>query len=236
MAFGLSHVVEDSERQRSIPVEIYEPQRVCSTDNQCPVAIINPGYRVTHTGYVFLADVLNELGFLVVAVRHELSGDPVLSREGNLYQTRRENWVRGAKNLRVVIQDLGSRLPGADFRQVTLIGHSNGGDIASWYVKEKGDGVITLITLDHRRVPLPRAKDIAVLSIRADDFVADKGVLPDQSEQQQYGDCVVKIPDSRHNDMSDDGPEWLHQKVRDVLRSYLQKNARCDMLKSIVTG
>jgi len=70
-----------------------------------------------------------------------------------------------------------------------------------------------------------------VLSIRASDFPADKGVLPTVSEQQKFGSCVVTIPKARHNDMEDDGPEWLKTKINALIVGFLEEYS-CDQLAS----
>ena len=102
---------------------------------------------------VFLTKVLNELGYLVVAVGHELPGDPPLSVTGNLFETRSENWTRGAATLNFLQHQLASRYPSYDFEALLLVGHSNGGDISAWLANQTQPYVNTLITLDHRRVP-----------------------------------------------------------------------------------
>ena len=96
-----AEVIYDESRQRSIPVEITFPAEKgeCSTTEKCPVAFLSAGYGVPHSKYTFLASELNRLGYLVVAIGHELPSDPVLSVAGNLYETRSENWRRGAQTL-----------------------------------------------------------------------------------------------------------------------------------------
>lgn len=215
--------VYDPSRDRKIPLEISYPLDAtgCTVGTPCPVAFVSAGYGVPHTAYSFLVSQLNRLGYLVVAVGHELPGDPPLSVKGDLYQTRSENWRRGANTLVFLQQTLKPRYPSYDFNALLLVGHSNGGDISAWLVNEGKAYVKAIITLDHRRVPLPRKKDIGVLSIRASDFPADKGVLPSEQEQQQYGSCVVKIPQAKHNDMSDYGPPWLKQRISALVKDYL---------------
>ena len=218
-----AEVIYDQSRDRQIPVEINYPviQADCTPATRCPVAFLSAGYGVPHTAYPFLVKQLNELGYLVVAVGHELPGDPPLSVQGDLYQTRSENWRRGANTLAFLQKTLQSRYPSYDFNALLLVGHSNGGDISAWLANENKAYVKTIITLDHRRVPLPRNKDIGVLSIRASDFPADKGVLPSEQEQQHYGSCVVRIPQAKHNDMSDYGPPWLKERILSLVINYL---------------
>ncbi|NOU50471.1 alpha/beta hydrolase [Pseudoalteromonas sp. JBTF-M23] len=226
--------IHDIERDRHIPIEISAPQNAqnCTQIQPCKVAFIGAGYRVEHTQYQFISTQLNQLDYLTVAIGHELPSDPPLSVEGNLYETRMENWQRGAKTVSVVRDYLAPKFPNYDFDHLTLIGHSNGGDISALLGNSDAQYVNTIITLDHRRVPLPRTNKINILSIRASDYPADPGVLPTDAEQQQYGSCIVKIAKSRHNDMSDYGPNWLKAHISKIIDGYV-KNIRCDKLQKI---
>lgn len=220
-----AEIIYDESRDRNIPIEVTVPQTAknCKNESECPVALLSAGYGVHHLKYTFLAKQLNDLGYLVVAIGHELPNDPPLSTSGNLFETRSENWLRGAQTLDYIKSILSKRLTNYDFENLLLVGHSNGGDISSWLSNENKPYIKSLITLDHRRIPLPRNTDIEILSIRASDFPADKGVLPSASEQSST--CIVSIPDSRHNDMSDYGPEWLKNKINLLVRNYLQEQS-----------
>jgi len=218
-----AEIIYDKSRDRNIPINISYPidKKSCSMELKCSVAFLSAGYGVSHTKYSFLAKQLNELGYLVVAVAHELPQDPSLSIEGNLYETRSENWARGATTLEFLWSELQSRFLNYDFGALLLVGHSNGGDISAWLGSEGRPYIKSIITLDHRRVPLPRSKNIGILSIRGGDFPADKGVLPTDSERELYSSCVVKITESKHNDMSDHGPTWLKKEISGLVKSYL---------------
>jgi hypothetical protein len=222
--------IYDESRERNIPVEVTLPQSAknCKKKSKCPVALLSAGYGVSHLKYTFLANQLNNVGYLVVAIGHELPNDPPLSTSGNLFKTRSENWRRGAESLDFVKLVLSRRFEYYDFDNLLLVGHSNGGDISSWLGNQNKPYIKSLITLDHRRVPLPRGANVKVLSIRASDFPADKGVLPSASEQTNI--CVVKIPESRHNDISDFGPKWLKDKINLLVRDYLLEES-CSVLK-----
>lgn len=215
--------IQDKSRNRSIPVEISYPSDIsnCTVENKCPVAFLSAGYGVAHTKYTFLTEQLSELGYMVVAIRHELPEDPSLSIEGNLFETRSENWIRGAITLSFLKDKLESRYPNYAFNELLLVGHSNGGDISAWLGNKDKPYVKSIITLDHRRVPLPRKKEISILSIRGSDFPADDGVLPTVQESTDYDICVIEIPESKHNDMSDDGPAWLKEKIAGLVKSYI---------------
>lgn len=218
-----SDEIYDESRDRHIPIEVSHPieKEHCNEIQKCPVALLSAGYGVSHTKYTFLSEQLNQLGYMVVAIGHELENDPPLSVSGNLYETRSENWKRGAETLNFIKRRLASNNPNYNFNDLLLIGHSNGGDISSWLANEGKDYIDTLITLDHRRVPLPRRKDVNVLSIRGSDYPADDGVLPSKKEAKEYSMCVTEIPKSRHNDMTDYGPKWLKDEITNVIDNFL---------------
>lgn len=215
--------IYDESRDRHIPIEVSHPieKAHCNETRKCPVALLSAGYGVSHTKYTFLSKQLNQLGYMVVAIGHELENDPPLLVSGNLYETRSENWKRGAETLDFIKRRLASTYQKYNFNDLLLIGHSNGGDISSWLANTGKDYIDTVITLDHRRVPLPRRKDINVLSIRGSDYPADDGVLPSPGEAREYSMCVTEIPKSRHNDMSDYGPKWLKDEINRVVENYL---------------
>ena len=215
--------VYDESRDRHIPIEVSHPleKEQCNETQKCPVALLSAGYGVSHTKYTFLSEQLNQLGYMVVAIGHELENDPPLSVSGNLYETRSENWMRGAETLNFIKNRLASTYQNYNFNDLLLIGHSNGGDISSWLANAGKNYIDTVITLDHRRVPLPRRKDINVLSIRGSDYPADDGVLPSPREARKYSMCVTEIPKSRHNNMSDYGPQWLKDEINRVIDNFI---------------
>ncbi|WP_027330651.1 hypothetical protein [Marinimicrobium agarilyticum] len=222
------HIVDQS-RDRAIPVQIYEPanQSDCTAQSKCPVAILSAGYGVSPTDYEFVVNAYATLGYLVLAVGHELPGDPPLSTSGDLYQTRIENWRRGAETLRVVVSSMKRQRQGYDFNRLTLIGHSNGGDISAWVANHDASAVDALITLDHRRVPLPKVNGLRVLSLRAGDFPADKGVIPTPEEQALLGICILEFPQALHNNMTDNGPEWLKSHISEALLKFSSGESEC---------
>ncbi|WP_278356371.1 alpha/beta hydrolase [Idiomarina abyssalis] len=215
--------IYDESRDRHIPIEVSHPieSEHCNEAQKCSVAMLSAGYGVSHTKYAFLSKQLNQLGYMVIAIGHELENDPPLSVSGNLYETRSENWIRGAETLDFIKHSLASTYQNYNFNDLLLIGHSNGGDISSWLANAGKDYIDTVITLDHRRVPLPRRKDINVLSIRGSDYPADDGVLPSKKEAKEYSMCVKEIPESRHNDMTDYGPKWLKDEINRVIDNFL---------------
>lgn len=215
----------DAARRRPIPVELYLPTRAdhCTPSHPCPAAIISAGYGISNKNYAFISSALSELGYLVVAVQHELPSDPSLATSGDLFAGRTPNWQRGADNLRFVRDSMRRSHPDFDWEDPVLIGHSNGGDISAWLVQESPMFAGSVVTLDNRRVPLPRGSGYSsrVLSIRASDFQADAGVLPTDKELESSGSCVVKIDGARHNDMQDGGPADLKNTIARYVVTFL---------------
>jgi hypothetical protein len=223
----------DQSRNRNIPISVTYPtnESACQSNQPCKVAFISAGYRVPYEKYAFLTDRLIELNYLVIAIDHELPSDPPLSRTGDLYETRIENWQRGAKTIGFVHDYLAKRLLDYDFNHLTLIGHSNGGDISTWLTKENSSYVKQLITLDHKRVTLPKNNKIKVLSVRATEYPTKKGVLLTDSEQRQFGVCIIEIPNSKHMDLTDYGTEPVKHKVQKIVNGFLI-NQTCSSIKN----
>lgn len=213
----------DSHRQREIALETYLPSATaaCLATKNCPVALISPGYRVSHTAYSFIAQFLNQRGYFVASIAHDLPSDLALQTEGNIYANRLPLWARGAENLRFVKQELAAKYPQFAWQNLLLIGASNGGDISTLFAHQRPDMVSAVITLDHRRLALPRTNQPRILSIRASDFEADDGVLPNAKEQAQFGIQIEKIAGAKHNDMQDAGSAELKQKILSIMQQFL---------------
>lgn len=223
-AATLDLTLQDQARQREIPIELSLPAAPC-TKAPCPVALLSGGYGNGYKEYRFLVDELNRNGWLVVSVEHQLPTDAKLDRNEDVGPQLKTMRRRGVANLRFVQESLSKSHPGYDWRHLTLIGHSLGGDISAERAGE-GDPTITrVVTLDNRRAALPRAAAVKVLSIRASDTQAEAGVLPDAQEQKQNGACIVKLPGARHNDMYDGGGAELKAAIVKVTHAFLVKNA-----------
>ncbi len=195
----------DTARGRLIPVAIYSTAHV-RADRQFPV-LLSHGYNDNLPGsylhYTYLAEFLALEGFFVVSIQHELPGDEALAMKGDLRKLRRPNWERGVQNLLFTLDEMKRAYPEVDFDHTTLIGHSNGGDISALFAEQRPELVENLITLDNRRMPLPRTGRPRVLSLRSNDAPADDGVLPSPEEQALYGIRIIPLPDVKHNEMSD---------------------------------
>jgi dienelactone hydrolase len=101
-----------------------------------PVAIISNGNTVKNTEYSFLANVLAARGYLVASIQQDLPIDPpLMTKVGLPYVGRREVYERGEANILFVRGQLKKLQPNADYDHLTLVGHSNGGDISMFCAK-----------------------------------------------------------------------------------------------------
>src|SRR5712671_6216824 len=158
------------------------------------VAIISNGNTVKNTEYSFLANVLAARGYLVASIQQDLPTDPPLvTRIGMPYVGRLEVYERGEANILFVLGQLKQLQPHADYGHLTLVGHSNGGDISMFCAKRHPELVSKVITLDNLRVPFVLDHKLKILSFRSKDpnFKTDPGVLPTAQQAKTDGIAIV---------------------------------------------
>jgi pimeloyl-ACP methyl ester carboxylesterase len=63
-----------------------------------------------------------------------------------------------------VVRHLKELQPNADYRHLTLVGHSNGGDTAMYFAQQHPDLVSKVVTLDNLRVPFVLSSKLKILS------------------------------------------------------------------------
>jgi predicted dienelactone hydrolase len=151
-----------------------------------------------------LAEHLAGHGYFVVSIQHELPSDSLLPTTGIVRETRRSNWERGVANIHFVLKEMERQHRELDFSHVALIGHSNGGDMSVLFAHTYPTLIEELITLDDRRMPLPRVRQPRISTLRSCDQPADEGVLPTPEERSAFDIHVVDLPGVKHNDMDDD--------------------------------
>lgn len=206
----------------AVPVDIHPPANLqaCTQVKPCPVAILSPGFGLSGSDYSFVTNRLKGMGYLVVSLQ-DSSGGAVLDRNAPV-SPQVQTMARAASRLiSTVIDQAAVRYPHFDWQNVLLVGHSLGGDSSAQFAADNPNRVSSLISLDSRRVTLPRAARVHVLTIRASDTTADPGVLPNEEERSRYGTCVVHIEGSRHNDMQDAGSEELKAKIASAIVTFL---------------
>ncbi len=215
----------DQARQREIPIAIYQPKSIKKIKNQ-GVIIFSHGYGQNKGGdylaYSYLNEFLASKGYFVASIQHELSTDSLLPLTGNPQIVRRPFWERGTDNILFVINELKKTNPELDFKHITLIGHSNGGDMTALFPQKYPNIVDKIITLDNRRMALPRMKAPKVYSLRSSDQPADEGVLPTDEETKKFGMKIIKLPNTIHNDMDDNANEEQRKEIRKYVLSFLQ--------------
>ena len=190
-----------------------------------PVAILSHGNTVKSTEYSFLANAFAARGYMVISIQHDLaSDDPMVTKVGEEYVGRRMQYNRGIGNIMFALDEMKKAYPNADYHRLTLIGHSNGGDISMYFAKLHPDLVKKVVTLDNLRVPFVTDGKIKILSFRSSDpvFKADPGVVPDDAICAKAGIEVVKTQ-FQHNDLSDRGPEQAKTYIESKVHQFLDE-------------
>jgi pimeloyl-ACP methyl ester carboxylesterase len=162
-------------------------------------------------------------GYMVVSIQHDLDSDePMVTKVGEEYVGRRMQYNRGIGNLMFAIDELKKIEPNADYKHLTMIGHSNGGDISMYFAKRYPDMIKKVVTLDNLRVPFVTDGKFKILSFRSEDpvFKADPGVVPDDDICAKAGITVVKTG-YQHTDMSDRGPDEVKSRIAGILDKFL---------------
>src|SRR4051794_18981784 len=121
----------------------------------------------------------------------------------------------------------------ADYDRLTLVGHSNGGDISMYFAKLYPDQIRKVVTLDNLRVPFMTDGRFKILSFRSKDpqFKTDPGVIPNQEVCDESGIQIVQTG-YQHTDMSDRGPDEVKSTIQGMLDKFLDDDSQ---LKPVVT-
>lgn len=221
----------DSERKRDVEVMIaVRRDKEFQADAgmiTLPVAILNHGNTVKFTEYSFLANVFAARGYMTVSIQHDLASDaPLVTKVGELYVGRLPVYERGVRNIEFAIENLKKLQPNSDFKHLTMVGHSNGGDISMYFAKMHPDLVKKVVTLDNLRVPFMTDGRFKILSFRSNDphFKPDPGVVPDGDICEKAGITVVNTS-YQHTDMSDRGPDGAKSNIQALLDKFLDQNS-----------
>jgi hypothetical protein len=193
---------------------------------ELPVAILSHGNTVKHTEYSFLTNLFAARGYMVVSIQHDLeTDDPMVTRVGEEYVGRRMQYNRGIFNIKFAVDELKLQYPNADYTRLTLIGHSNGGDISMYFAKLHPEMVRKVVTLDNLRVPFMTDGKIKILSFRSKDqvFKPDPGVVPDDDICAKAGITVVRTQ-FQHNELSDRGPDNVKQTIQAKVQAFLDED------------
>jgi hypothetical protein len=225
----------DDARQRPVAVDLavradYE-MKANAGYWKLPVAIISNGNTVKNTEYSFLANVLAARGYLVASIQQDLPTDPsLMTKVGLPYVGRLGVYKKGEANILFVLGKLKQMQPNADYDHLTLVGHSNGGDIAMFCAKQHPELVSKVITLDNLRVPFVLSDKLKILSFRSKDpnFKTDPGVLPSPAQAKADGIDIVNTQ-FQHTDMSDRGPYSVKERIQATLDEFLSKGSSSEL-------
>jgi len=192
----------DTSRNREIPVALYRPVK---GNNQ--IVVFNHGYAENRKGsylnYSYLNEFLASNGYFVISIQHELPTDGLIPDGGVPQIVRMPFWRRGVENIYFVINEIKRREGNLDHARISVLGHSNGGDMTALFPTMHPNVAAKIITLDNRRVALPRTRNPKIYSLRSSDQLPDENVLPTEAERKKFGITIVRLPDVRHNDMDD---------------------------------
>ncbi|MBP6445376.1 MAG: hypothetical protein WAT22_09780 [Saprospiraceae bacterium] len=224
IAFSLDTLkLYDQSRQREIPIAIYKPTSKVSGKQK--IIIFSHGYGQNKGGdylaYSYFTEFLASKGYFVVSIQHELATDSLLPLTGNPKIVRRPFWERGADNILFVINELQKTNPDLDYNHITLIGHSNGGDMTALFPQKYPNIVEKIITLDNRRMALPKIKKVKVYSLRSSDQPADEGVLPTEKEIKKYRIKIVKLANTTHNEMDDNANDEQRKEIQKLIFTFI---------------
>jgi hypothetical protein len=192
-----------------------------------PVAIINHGNTVKFTEYSFLANLFAARGYMVASIQHDLASDaPLVTKVGELYVGRLPQYHRGVANIRFAIDELKKVQPNADYNRLTMVGHSNGGDISMYFAKLYPDQIKKVVTLDNLRVPFMTDGRFKIISFRSKDpvFKPDPGVIPTDDICEKAGITIVRTS-FQHNDMRDTGPDEAKSTIQAMLDKMLEDDS-----------
>jgi len=192
-----------------------------------PVVILNHGNTVKFTEYSFLANLFAARGYMVASIQHDLATDaPLVTKVGELYVGRLPQYHRGVANIRFAIEELRTVQPNADYDHLTMVGHSNGGDISMYFAKLYPEQIKKVVTLDNLRVPFMTDGRFKIISFRSKDpvFKPDPGVIPDDEICAKAGITVVRTS-FQHNDMRDTGSDEAKTTIQGMLDKMLDDDS-----------
>jgi pimeloyl-ACP methyl ester carboxylesterase len=149
-----------------------------------------------------------------------------VTKVGELYAGRLPQYHRGIANIRFAVDQMKSVQPNADYDRLTMVGHSNGGDMSIYFAKMYPDQIKKIVTLDNLRVPFMTEGKFKILSFRSKDpvFKPDPGVIPADEVCDEAGITVVNTG-FRHNDMRDTGPDNAKASIQEKLDKFLSEDS-----------
>jgi hypothetical protein len=232
----------DAARQRPVAVDLAVRRDYETKANlglwKLPLAIISNGNTVKATEYSFLANVLAARGYLVASIQQDLPTDPpLMTKVGQPYVGRRPVYMRCEANILFVLGELKKLGENVEYDHITLVGHSNGGDVSMYVAHQHPELVSKVITLDNLRVPFVLSDRLKILSFRSRDpnFVTDPGVLPTPEQARSRGIDIINTG-AQHTQLSDRGPDSVKEKIQATLDQFLRSSASSELAPADTTS
>jgi Chlorophyllase len=211
----------DTSMNRNIPVLLYSKKTDTSLGQK--VAIVAHGHETKNSDYAYISLNLAMQGYLVASIQYELPEDKEIDISGNIFEALKPSWERSVKSILFVAQYLKEKHPNLDCQNLTLIGHSRGGDIVMLFAKNYPALVSKVISLDNSHMPLPRTKKPQIFLIRSNNSDPDTGVLPTPEEQKQFDIEIVALDDVSHIDMCF-GTADQKREINSYITKFIKKN------------
>jgi hypothetical protein len=209
----------DKANHRLVPVLLYA-ENIDSGINR-KLVLLAPGHGIRNSDYAYISTNLSSKGYVVASVQYELPGDKEIDLGGNAYEALTPVWEKNVKSFLFVIGYLKKKYPNLDCQNLTLIGHSRGGDIIMLFAKKYPELVSKVISLDNGRMPIPRTKKPQILSLRAYNTTPEKSVLPTPEEQKEFNITIVEFQDISHIEMcfgTEAQKEEINKYITDLLK------------------
>ncbi len=214
----------DTNRNRPIPVTVYTPKTM---DGSIVPVIFNHGYDEckkidSNKDYEYLTKFLSSKGYYVISIQHDLPTDELLAMNEPFMESRMPFWKKGVSNIRFVVLEFQKLMPDLNWKSLVLIGHSNGGDMVMLAATEYPNLADKVITLDHRRMVIPRTAQPKIMTLRGCDYPADNGVLPSKSEQKLYNIAVIDLDGIGHSNMCKNGTSEQHGRINQYVYDFIK--------------
>jgi dienelactone hydrolase len=211
----------DKANRRVVPVLLYA-ENIDSGKNR-KVVILAHGYGIRNSDYAYISSHLAAKGYIVASVQYGLPGDKEIDRSGNIYEALKPIWEQSDQSILFAIHYLKNKYPNLDCQNLTLIGHSMGGDALMLFAQEYPELVSKVISLDNCHMPLPRTKKPAVFSLRAYNTIPDMGVLPTPEEQKEFNITIIEPLGISHIEMCF-GTEAQKEEINGYIDGFLNKD------------
>ncbi len=212
--------LRDKADKRLVPVLLYA-ENIDSGKNR-KVVILAHGHGIRNSDYAYISSHLAAKGYVVASVQFELPGDKEIDHGENAYEALMPVWESSIKSFLFVIRYLKNKYPNLDCQNLTLIGHSRGGDVLVLFATKYPELVSKVISLDNGHMPLPRTKKPQVFSLRAYNTFPDKGVLPTSEEQKEFDITIIEPLGISHIDMCF-GTEAQKEEMNGYIDGFLNK-------------